>query len=54
MSGVSVDRPSLPGSPERLSHMAYVTHDVEATVEFYERILGMPLCESVIGDSVTR
>ncbi|CAM5231191.1 hypothetical protein SALBM311S_11703 [Streptomyces alboniger] len=41
-----------PGQPDMLSHQAYVTHDVEATVEFYEKIMGMPLVDSVIGDKV--
>lgn len=42
----------LPGAPDMLSHMAFVTHDVEATVNFYENILGMPLCSTVFGDQV--
>ena len=41
-----------PGRPDMLSHQAYVTHNVEATVEFYEKIMGMPLVDSVIGDKV--
>jgi catechol 2,3-dioxygenase-like lactoylglutathione lyase family enzyme len=44
--------PTLPGRPKMLSHLAYVTHDVERTVDFYERILGMPMCSTVVGDKV--
>jgi catechol 2,3-dioxygenase-like lactoylglutathione lyase family enzyme len=44
--------PKLPGSPKMLNHLAYVTHDVEATVKFYEQIMGMPMASTVIGDRV--
>jgi catechol 2,3-dioxygenase-like lactoylglutathione lyase family enzyme len=32
-----------------LSHAAWVTHDVEATAEFYMRIMGMELASTVVG-----
>jgi catechol 2,3-dioxygenase-like lactoylglutathione lyase family enzyme len=35
-------------APLRLSHLAYVTHDTEATVDFYTRIMQMPLIEAVM------
>lgn len=44
--------PTLPGRPKMLSHLAYVTHNVEGTVDFYERVMGMPMVSTVIGDRV--
>jgi catechol 2,3-dioxygenase-like lactoylglutathione lyase family enzyme len=44
--------PTLPGSPNMLNHLAYVTHDVEKTVDFYENVLGMPMVSTVVGDNV--
>jgi catechol 2,3-dioxygenase-like lactoylglutathione lyase family enzyme len=35
-----------------LHHVAYVTHDIGATVDFYTRILRMKLVSSVIDDAV--
>jgi catechol 2,3-dioxygenase-like lactoylglutathione lyase family enzyme len=35
-----------------LNHLAYVTHDIEATTDFYQRIMGMPLVATVVGDRV--
>jgi catechol 2,3-dioxygenase-like lactoylglutathione lyase family enzyme len=35
-----------------LNHVAWVTHDVEATAEFYTHVLGMDLASSVYDDSV--
>ena len=35
--------PALPGRPDMLSHVAYITHDTTATVEFYTTLLGMDL-----------
>jgi len=58
MSTVNEQIESLPAlrepvqTPERLSHLAYVTHDVEATVNFYVDIMQMPLCEAVMHDTV--
>lgn len=39
-------------TPIMLNHAAWVTHDVEATVEFYTQIMGMELASTVFGDSV--
>lgn len=44
--------PTLPGRPKMLNHLAYVTHDIEATTDFYQRVLGMPLVATVVGDRV--
>jgi len=44
--------PALPGSPKMLNHLAYVTHDVEGTVDFYEKIMGMPMVNTVVGDNI--
>jgi len=49
-AGLRIDRVSAP--PKMLHHLAYVTHDVEATVDFYTRILGMKLVSTIIDDSV--
>lgn len=38
--------------PQSLHHTAYVTHDTAATVDFYTRILGMPLISAVIDGEV--
>lgn len=46
-------RPANPGlTPLMLSHAAWVTHDVEATADFYMRVMGMALASTVVGDSV--
>ena len=46
-------RPVNPGlTPLMLSHAAWVTHDVEATADFYMRVMGMELASTVVGDSV--
>tara|TARA_A100001391_G_scaffold160929_1_gene119709 strand:+ start:277 stop:894 length:618 start_codon:yes stop_codon:yes gene_type:complete len=39
-------------TPVMLNHAAWVTHDVEATADFYVRIMGMDLASTVIGDKV--
>ncbi|HLY82370.1 MAG TPA: VOC family protein [Acidimicrobiales bacterium] len=39
-------------APIRLSHLAYVTHDTAATVDFYTRIMRMPLIEAVMHERV--
>lgn len=44
--------PTLPGRPQMLSHLAYVTHDIEATVDFYEGVLGMEMVASVLASGV--
>lgn len=50
---------SRPGSglergltPRMLNHLAYVTHDVAATADFYTRILGMELASTIFDDHV--
>jgi catechol 2,3-dioxygenase-like lactoylglutathione lyase family enzyme len=35
-----------------LSHVAYITHDTEATVRFYTELLGMELVNAVLDDSI--
>lgn len=45
--------PKNPGlTPRMLNHAAWVTHDVEATAEFYTRIMGMELASTVYDDHV--
>ncbi|MCV0394932.1 MAG: VOC family protein [Rhizobiaceae bacterium] len=39
-------------TPTMLNHAAWVTHDVEATHDFYTRIMGMDLASTVIDDKV--
>lgn len=39
-------------TPLMLNHMAWVTHDVEATADFYTKIMGMELASTVFDDSV--
>jgi glyoxylase I family protein len=39
-------------TPVRLSHLAYVTHDAAATVDFYTRVMRMPLVEAVMHERV--
>lgn len=38
--------------PQMLSHVAYITRDTAATVEFYTRILGMELVNAVLDDAI--
>lgn len=52
-------RPKAPGTamergltPKMLNHLAYVTHDVAATADFYTRILGMELASTIFDDQV--
>jgi catechol 2,3-dioxygenase-like lactoylglutathione lyase family enzyme len=42
----------LPGIPSRHHHLAYSTHDTRATINFYTRVLGMPLVGAVIDDRI--
>lgn len=44
--------PPAQGRPKMLNHLAYVTHDVERTVEFYTKVMGMPMVSTVIGAKV--
>jgi catechol 2,3-dioxygenase-like lactoylglutathione lyase family enzyme len=39
-------------TPRMLNHLAYVTHDVAATADFYTRILGMGLASTIFDDQV--
>lgn len=39
-------------TPLMLNHAAWVTHDVEATADFYMNIMGMDLASTVIDDTV--
>ncbi|WP_217705683.1 VOC family protein [Peristeroidobacter soli] len=48
-----VARSANPGlTPLMLNHAAWVTHDVEATAEFYTRVMGMELASTVYDDRV--
>ena len=38
--------------PRMLHHYARVTHDVAATADFYNRILGMPIASTIMDDHV--
>src|ERR1700742_1422764 len=40
------------GPPRMLSHLAYVTPDAEATVDFYTRVMGMEFVLAVMDDQV--
>lgn len=40
------------GPPAGHHHLAWVTHDVEATVDFYTRVLRMPLVNAVADDHI--
>lgn len=52
-TGSVLSRPQNPGlTPRMLNHAAWVTHDVEATAEFYTRVMGMELASTVYDDSV--
>jgi catechol 2,3-dioxygenase-like lactoylglutathione lyase family enzyme len=39
-------------TPQMLNHVAWVTHDAEATTEFYTEIMGMALASTVYDDRV--
>jgi len=39
-------------APIRLNHLAYVTHDTAATVQFYTEVMQMPLVEAVMHERV--
>jgi catechol 2,3-dioxygenase-like lactoylglutathione lyase family enzyme len=49
-----LDQPvgTRPGTPEMLSHVAYITRDTAATTDFYSRILGMELVNAVLDDAI--
>jgi catechol 2,3-dioxygenase-like lactoylglutathione lyase family enzyme len=40
------------GKPLHLNHVAYITHDTAATVEFYTQVLGMDFVAAVLDDSI--
>ena len=48
--GAAARRPQMVA--QRLHHLAYVTHDTEATANFYTKILGLPLVNAVLDDHV--
>ncbi|WP_313807262.1 VOC family protein [Sphingobium sp.] len=49
----ATSRKKNPGlTPMMLNHAAWVTHDVEATADFYTRIMGMELASTVYDDVV--
>jgi catechol 2,3-dioxygenase-like lactoylglutathione lyase family enzyme len=39
-------------TPARHHHLAYVTYDSEATVDFYTRVMKMPLVNAVMDDKI--
>lgn len=39
-------------TPMMLNHVAWVTHDVKATADFYTRIMGMELASTIYDDTV--
>jgi catechol 2,3-dioxygenase-like lactoylglutathione lyase family enzyme len=49
---VTTTRPVLPGTPSNHHHLAYCTHDTQATIDFYTRVLGMPLVGAVVDDRI--
>ena len=52
LAPVMAARPVLPGTPSKHHHLAYTTHDMRATIDFYTRILGMPLVGAVVDDRI--
>jgi len=52
-SNISPSRPTLhSGTPAMLNHVAWVTHDVGATADFYIRVLGMELASTILDENV--
>ena len=49
MTTIQTTRPAM---PIRLHHVAYVTGDTSATVEFYTRIMGMDFVAAVLDDAI--
>ncbi|HEY7060283.1 MAG TPA: VOC family protein [Chloroflexota bacterium] len=39
-------------APKGLNHLAYLTWDTAATVQFYEEVLGFPLVHTVVEDKI--
>ena len=52
LAPVTTARPVLPGIPSNHHHLAYTTHDTQATIDFYTRVLGMPLVGAVVDDRI--
>jgi catechol 2,3-dioxygenase-like lactoylglutathione lyase family enzyme len=53
LASVKAAQPALlPGIPSRHHHLAYSTHDTRATIEFYTRVMGLPLVGAVIDDRI--
>jgi len=50
--GLAPSAGERPGLPAMLSHVAYITHDTAATVDFYTRVLGMELVNAVLDDAI--
>lgn len=50
MAATSVNAFGL--QPTMLNHAAYVTHDAEATVRFYTKVMGMELASTILGDRI--
>src|SRR4051812_4793265 len=39
-------------APKGLNHLAYLTWDTAATVQFYEEVLGFPLVYTIVEDKI--
>lgn len=48
LRGAALDKEA----PLRLNHLAYVTSDAQATVDFYTKVMRMPLIEAVMHEKV--
>ncbi len=48
----TIEKTATKLTPLMLNHAAWVTHDVEATADFYMNVMGMDLASTVVGDSV--
>jgi len=49
---LATSAPAASLAPEMLSHLAMVTHDAEATTDFYTRIMRMPLVAAVMHERI--
>lgn len=52
IEGHQAGSPALPQAPLQLHHVAYVTGDTSATVDFYSRILGLPFAAAVLDEKI--
>ena len=52
VDGTERPRQQLPGTPQMLSHAAYMTRDTAATADFFTRLLGMELVNAVLDDAI--